>query len=254
MLIDQPPPTIWNLVVPSDGSAFRGRQVVVTGGAGRIGSALADAFAAEGARVLAIDMPTAEFPHAVDGVSACRVDVVDHDAVIAACSALDGVDVLVHCAAIHDLRPAAEFERDVWARTFETNVFAPALTTLGLEEQLCARPGGNVVIISSINGTQPSPWPSYAASKAALDKVTTDLASRLAPKGVRVNAVAPAYTVNRDEDAMTRRHAAHLLAGVPIPTEAIVHAVMFLADSQRSPMTTGQRLVVDGGVSVMSSD
>ena len=94
----------------------------------------------------------------------------------------------------------------------------------------------------------------YGAAKAALIKLTIDLARQLGRKGIRVNAVAPGNTAQRDLDAATRAMPTYPLGQASVPVEAIVHAVQFLADSTLSPMTTGQHIAVDGGIMLERAD
>lgn len=123
-------------------------------------------------------------------------DLGDGDAVASAVASLgiDRLDVLVHSAGIADERPFAEFSRDDWRRSFETNVFGPADLTARLLPALRAA-RGTVVFVNSGSGLFSSPNESvYSGTKFALRTMADCLREEERDAGVRVVSVHPGST------------------------------------------------------------
>lgn len=254
-----PAPPIWRLVDPRAASErFAGRTVVVTGAAGLIGSALTDSFLAAGATVHALDRdPDGLAALAAGPVGAAAgdrlrlhgVDLVDPAAIESFGRSLDRADILVNNVGGNDARQGIEvLDADSWRSMLDVNLVGPALLTQALIEQLQRSDVASVVFVTSINAVAPSPWLHYAAAKAGLAKLVADLAHDLVHDSIRVNAVAPGRVLDRNEPADRRAARPFALGGGTAPVEAIVHAVMFLADAEVSPMTTGQQLLVTGAL------
>jgi pteridine reductase len=207
-------------------------KVLVTGGTGRAGSAIAERLEREGWTVFAAgradgDLTTAEGARAL---------------VRAAADRLGGLDLLVNAAgegfaplAITDVQEAdwdAAFGATAKGSFFVTQAAAPLLRDAG----------GVVVMIEDVAAYQP--WPSFAAhcaAKAAQAMLTRVFARALAPE-VRVCGIAPG-TVAAEPDQIERRAAETLLGRVGSPGD-IAEAVLFLAGAD---FVTGTTLVVDGG-------
>ncbi|UNX55256.1 SDR family oxidoreductase [Georgenia sp. TF02-10] len=181
-----------------------GKKALVTGGDSGIGRAVAVLFAKEGADVaisyLPEEQPDAdETRRAVEAAGrTCHTlpaDLRTQDAAATvvrdAATALGGLDVLVSNAGFQMAhQDLGSFPPDQIERTFATNVFATFWLVQAAAEHL--KPGSAVVITTSIQAFQPSePLLDYAATKAALNNLTVNLAAQLGPQGVRVNAVAP---------------------------------------------------------------
>ena len=260
-----PPPVVWELADPRGANQrFAGRIVVVTGAAGLIGSLLVESFLAAGAAVHAVDIDSAGLDRLrADSVShtetADRADIADRltthvadlgdpEAITRFAVPFDRVDVLVNNVGYNDDVRGPNVSAESWRRVLDVNLVGPALLTGELMHALTASRDTSVVFITSVNGVHPSPWLHYAAAKAALGKVVIDLADQLAPRGIRVNAVAPG--VVRPPGASVDRRAASggAVGGGAVPVEAVVNAVLFLGDTRMSPMTTGQQLVIDGAI------
>jgi pteridine reductase len=207
-------------------------KVLVTGGTGRVGSAIAERLEQEGWTVFAAgradgDLTTAEGARAL---------------VRAAADRLGGLDLLVNAAgegfaprAVMDIEEAdwdAAFGATAKGSFFVTQAAAPLL-----------RDGGGVVVmIEDVAAYQA--WPSFAAhcaAKAAQAMLTRVFARALAPD-VRVCGIAPG-TVAAEPDQIERRAAETVLGRVGSPGD-IAEAVLFLA---RADFVTGTTLVVDGG-------
>ena len=240
---------------------LQGDVAIVTGGGRGIGAALATGFAAEGAKVAVLDRDAAAAQQVAGeiggGAVGLGVDVSDPAAVAdgaaRAGEALGPVSILVNNAGIN---PAAAVDDatfpQVLSDTLDTNVHGTIAMIRACLADL-TQTGGRVVNVASIRSFRPLPdGAAYATSKAAVAQVTRAFAVELAPRGVRVNAVAPglvdtpmtARTMNTPE-----RLAFHL-SGVPMgragTTDDIVGPAVFLASSM-SAYVTGVVLPVDGG-------
>jgi 3-oxoacyl-[acyl-carrier protein] reductase len=242
---------------------FSYKRVIVTGGSRGIGRAIALAFAragagvsicARGAEALAATKVELDKAGGVAHAAACDLAQAEDIAryVAAAAAALGGIDILVSNA-------TGFFESDSWGACLDVDLLA-AVRTAEAAQPLLARSGqGAIVNIASISGLRASTAiPAYAAVKAALMHYTTSQALILAPKGIRVNCVAPGSVEfpggywesvkQADRPAYDR-----VLAGIPFgrmgAPDEIADAVLFLA-SPLARWITGHTLVADGGQSL----
>jgi len=234
-----------------------GKRAIVTGGANGLGRAIANAFAAEGARVLIADVAD------VDGqLHATRLDVIQADDWAAAIAGMrerwGGVDILVNNAAIATgLVSIEDRTPDDWDRTMQVNAKGPFLGTRAVLPVFRAQGGGTIVNVSSVAGLGQSQImdPAYACSKAALTMLTKVTAAQHAAEGVRCNAVHPgpvdsplarsAYADAAQFERRTSRIPMGRFGGM----DEIVAAILFLA-SDESSYITGASLAVDGGALV----
>ena len=181
-----------------------GKRALITGGDSGIGRATAIAFAKEGADVAIAFLPEeqADADETKKQVEAAgrtcallptdqRTEQANIDLAAGAVGALGGVDILVNNAGFQMAHEELEdFPGDQIERTFATNVFSTFWLTKAVAPQM--RPGSAILNTTSIQAFDPSePLLDYAATKAALNNLTVNLAAQLGPKGIRVNAVAP---------------------------------------------------------------
>jgi pteridine reductase len=222
------------------------RVALVTGAGIRVGNAIARDLARHGWKVAAHyrSHPPRGF------AAALRADLAAADGPAALAAAFRArfrrLDLLVNAAAAFEALPVEETDAAAFDSQMDLNARAPLLLVKALLG-LLRRSGGSVVNVADVGGGL-VPWrgfAAYAASKAALVRLTECLALELAPR-VRVNAVAPG-TVLWPESfpaALRRRLAARIplrRAGTP---GDVAKAIRFLADS---PFVTGAILPVDGG-------
>ena len=228
------------------------RHVLVTGAAGGIGLACAQAFHALGDTVTGVDAREPELAEAMEPLQGqgFTVDLSDPDCgdVVARAAAIAPVDVLVNAAGIYPATPLADMTARAWDQVQHVNVRAPMLLTRALAA--AGRPA-TVVNISSSAATRARPGAAhYCTSKAALDMVTKACAVELAELGIRVNAVAPGFVeVDSPVNPVTPEYAKAVSAN-PIgragrPDE-IAAAVVWLA-SDAATFVTGSIVRVDGG-------
>jgi NAD(P)-dependent dehydrogenase (short-subunit alcohol dehydrogenase family) len=178
--------------------ALDGRAGVVTGGASGIGRAIADAFAAAGARVAVFDTQGAADAAAEIGAGAIGLDgdVTDEagvaEAFAEAAATFDGFDFLVNNAGIRHQAPIADHPVDVWRRTIDVNLTGTFICTQAGVRLMLERGGGAILNLASMAGmlalTNRS---AYNASKAGIIALTKSTAAELAGKGIRCNAIAP---------------------------------------------------------------
>ena len=244
----------WSVIHPASGHSWSGRTVVVTGAAGLLGREMVEALVLRGAVVHAVDRADLRLAEGHSDRVIIHVADVAHQASVdqlvrSLSQTAASLDALIHCVGHNAYVPAGQpVSADTWHRVLSDNLIAPALVTQALLPLLEHVPLAGVVMVTSINGRISSQWPDYAAAKAGLGKLTRDLATQFAPLGVRVNAVAPGWFVRSDAASHGTPDASASLTGAASPVEAIVNAVLFLADPALSPCTTGQELAVDGGI------
>lgn len=245
---------------------LEGRVAIVTGAgqAGKgIGQACARALAEAGASVVVASRTEANARSVADeitasgaralafGVDVARADQVD--AMVAAALAEFGrVDVLVNNAGITRDGLIARMAEDAWDAVLDTNLKGAWLTIKAVTRTMMKQRSGAIVNMSSVMGlTGNAGQANYAASKAGLIGLTKSAAKELAPRGIRVNAVAPGWIETAMTAALGNEFREQVLAGVPLARlgspEDVASAVLFLC-SDAAAYITGQVLTVDGGL------
>jgi 3-oxoacyl-[acyl-carrier protein] reductase/pteridine reductase len=241
------------------GQLLSGKSALVTGGARRLGRAIALALARAGADVvITFRHSHAEADETVRAIEdlgraalavhcELRSEASVRSAVAAAASRFGRLDVVVNNAAISESALLATLTLDQWDAVFETNARGPFLVAREALPHLRAAREGRIVNIGSLGGMHA--WAGhahYCASKAALHSLTQAMAKAFAPE-VSVNCVAPGWI---EVEGIPTGEAAHFAAKTPMrrngSAEGVAQAVLFFAAGPH--FITGQVLAVDGGL------
>ena len=166
------------------------RTALVTGTAQGIGRAIADALAADGHRVIGIDVRDQE---AGSMVRTIQADLAEPAAIEAIVGDIEGADILVNNAAILVEKPIEDMTIVEFDRTIAVNLRAPFLLSRAIGAGMKERGWGRIINISSVGARTGavSQAAAYAATKAGLIALTKNFARNYGPFGVTVNAVAP---------------------------------------------------------------
>jgi NAD(P)-dependent dehydrogenase (short-subunit alcohol dehydrogenase family) len=249
---------------------LRDKVALVTGGAGSIGLATARAFAAEGAKVMLVDLDESDLERAADGLDDDRVawwaaDVTKTDqvadAVTATVDRFGRLDVAFANAGVFGVvAPVTEYPVDVFEHVMAVNVLGSFLVAKHALRAMA--PGGSLIINSSVVGvTSEQAISAYATSKHAVVGLMRTAAKEVASRGIRVNSLHPGPTDNEFQHTIeieavgaSREESARAFEQmIPLGRHAdpdeVAQAVVFLA-SDESRFMTGATLVVDGGLSI----
>lgn len=239
------------------------RVAVVTGGTRGIGRAIAEGFVTAGARVAVASRKAdacSETAAALTALGGDAIGVPTHLGDLAAGRALidatverfGRLDIVVNNAATALTQPVGEFTPGAWAKVYDVDLRGPVFLVQEALPHLEASPGAAVVnVISAGAFLFAAGTAMYSGAKAALMSLTRAMAAEFAPRGIRVNALAPG-TVDTDmvrnnpPEAQERMANACLMRRMGTPDE-MVGPALFLATDASSYMT-GQVLIVDGGL------
>lgn len=236
---------------------FVGRFALVTGGTRGIGRAVAEQLLAEGCSVCITGRkPQSGWWDSVALCSYMAVDFGEQKSLERFCETISGMDfsLLVNNVGVFLSSLGGSVSEEAWARIMCVNVSAGAKIMSSLAERLASNPLSRVVNMSSIAAFVSRPGlAAYSASKAAVLGLTRSQALELAPRGVLVNAVCPAYTDTDMLRSLNEDMRAELMQNVPLgrfsqPSE-VSEVVCFLISPQNT-FITGQSIIIDGGVTI----
>ena len=243
---------------------FNGKTVLITGSNRGIGRAATEAFAAEGASVLACARKqTPEFEADMAGlaekydveITPVYFDLADEEAVKNAIKQIatdkKRIDVLVNNAGVAfgglmTMTPISKLKE-----VFQINYFSQILMMQQVSKLMMRQKSGVIINMASVGGIETNAgYLAYGSSKAALIWATRCVSKELAPYGIRVNAVAPGLTktemgLYKSEEELNKVVSRSSLKRLAKPEE-IAQGILFLA-SERSSFTTGTILTIDGG-------
>ena len=242
-----------------------GKTALVTAAGQGIGRATAEAFAAEGARVIATDINEAALAELarVPGVSARRLDVTDPGAIAALVAEAGALDVLFNGAGYVHAGTILDCDDGAWEFSFNLNVRSMYHLIRATLPGMLAKGGGSIInvasVASSIKGA-PNRFV-YGTTKAAVIGLTKSVAADFVAKGIRCNAICPgtvespslrqriesqaaasSQTIAQVEAAFVGRQPVGRLGR----TSEIAALAVYLA-SDESAFTTGTTQVIDGG-------
>jgi pteridine reductase len=242
---------------------MEGKTALITGGAKRLGAAIARRLHGAGAAVLIhyrdSEADAAKLEAELNGLrprSAARVKaellapIAPRALVSAALDAFGRLDLLVNNASSFFPVAVGEIEPSHWEELVGSNLRAPLFISQQAAPELAKR-GGAIVNVVDIHADRPlKGYPVYSIAKAGLAALTRSLALELAPR-VRVNGVSPGAIAWPDDGQFDPAERSRILATTPLgrvgSPEDIAQAVHFLATA---PYVTGQIIAVDGGRSI----
>jgi NAD(P)-dependent dehydrogenase (short-subunit alcohol dehydrogenase family) len=254
--------------------SLKGRKVLITGAAGKIGSTLARTVAELGGDLLLVDRPGSSYGSLLKDIESdwgiraavfdCDLEIQqDRESLVKTAVQSGNLDVLINNAGFvgtSDLQgwnTKLEHQTvETWRRALEVNLTAAFDLSKGLAPLLSCSPGGSIINVASIyglygpdyslyEGTAMNNPAAYAASKGGLIQLTRWLATTLAPK-IRVNAISPGGVFRNQPEVFVQRYEARTPLRRMATEDDFRGAVAYLA-SDLSAYFTGQNMAVDGG-------
>ena len=238
---------------------LKGKRVLITGAASGIGLATAERFAAEGAKIFALDYNAEALKSTMeshpDFAGSAVADVSVEADVLSAFAAMDqllgGIDVLISNAGISVRSDAVDIPYAQWKKVMDINLGGMFLCAKEAAKRMQAQGYGAILMTASTNGTEGHRWyADYNSSKAGVILLTKTLALELAP-AVRVNCICPGYVLTPMQRAeYTDEMLAKVNEGIPMKRHAepeeIAALYAFLA-SDDAKYITGADIRIDGG-------
>ena len=253
---------------------FAGRAALVTGAASGIGAQVVRGLAAEGARVLALDVQAAALDALAGecGCDAARCDVTVEAEVRAAVAraeaAFGRLDVVVNAAGVVASDDVADIDDAVWSRLLDVNLTGAMRVCRAALPALQRQGAGAIVNVASVAAFNASPgMASYAAGKAGLVALTRALAHRYGAEGIRANCLCPGWVRTPMSEQEMREAAqargssveaefaalaARIALGRVAAPDELARCALFLASDDAS-FVTGAVLVADGGARMPAS-
>lgn len=245
---------------------FENKTVLITGGARGIGLALCEAFLEEGANVAfcassdeSINKALAILKGKYDSakIFAVKADVSKQEEVKNlvenTLKTFATIDILVNNAGITRDTLVMRMSEDDWSRVLDVNLKGAFLTIKEVIKPMMKARKGCIINMASVVGQSGNAGQAnYAASKAGLIALSKSLAKELAPRNIRVNAIAPGFVKTDMTDKLSEETKQQILQNIPLKRFAdvqdIAQAALFLADDKRGGYITGQVLAVNGGL------
>jgi 3-oxoacyl-[acyl-carrier protein] reductase len=239
---------------------LNGKTAVITGGAQGIGLAVAERFAASGAKIASWDMLDDMNGAAMDSLdtetAALHCDISSWDSVSAAMAEteakLGGVDILVNSAGIAGSNaPVQDYDVKEFAQIIDINLNGTFYTNRVVLPGMIERNYGRIINLASVAGKDGNPNASaYSASKAGVIGFTKSLGKEVADKDIAVCCVTPAGAKTAIFDQMTEKHVAYMLSKVPrgrfLEVDEAASMITWIATAENS-FTTAAVFDLSGG-------
>lgn len=239
---------------------FTGKTVFVTGASRGIGREIALAFARDGARLIlsarsaeALTSVASEI-RALEGEAVClTLDQRDVDTIRSQIAPLGPIDVLVNNAGVEEVRETLDVDEALWNKIVDTNLKGAFFVAQAVAAKMADANHGSIINLASLTSYVGVPGAvPYGASKSGILGMTRAMAAEWAPKGIRVNAIAPGYfetdmtSVFYEDRDWVARMVDNIPAGRLGDLSDLSGAVRFLASSGAN-YVHGQCIVIDGG-------
>jgi len=244
---------------------FKGKNVIITGGAGGIGSAIVKGVALGGGHAIIIDINKnaadkviAEF--GADKVSFCKVDLSKPNEIRDAYKDLikkhGHIDSLINNAGMLSKCKFEDLSQAEWDKVLAINLTAIFAGVQALAPHMSENGGGSIVNVASIAGKVGGGYLgtcAYASSKAAVIGITRVISKEFGPVGIRCNTVCPGYTNTTMTDVMTPEQKEKVLSSFALHRRAepqeVANVILFLA-SDLASFVTGDCVDADGGMTM----
>ena len=245
---------------------LRDKVTLITGAAGTLGAAFAEALASEGAKVFLVDRRGGELSRVASDLQVkglrcewVEADLTKEEDIERAFSRCEGslghINILVNSVGDSVYKPTLDLSLAEWNRVISVNLTSAFLCSKRAAKSMIeAGIRGKIINVASIYGLRADHFPiaAYYASKAGVVNLTKALAVEWASYGINVNAIAPSFIPSRLTRVILEdpRGREHVLNRTPLrrlaQPEDLIGALLFLA-SPASDYVTGQVIVVDGG-------
>lgn len=247
-----------------------GRVALVTGGSRGLGKEMAEGLAEAGASLMLLARREQWLTPATEELSgrgfSCAGAICDvsnpndvQAAVDLTLQRFEKIDILINNAGITWGAPAEEMPLDKWRKVLDINLTGAFLFCQKVGRHMLARGSGSIINVASIAGLVGTkggghPIVGYVASKGGMLAMTRELAAAWAPRGVRVNAIAPGFFPSRMTEKVLEASGPEIEAGVPmgrVGREGELKGVAVFLASDAAGYVTGQTIVVDGGTTIV---
>ena len=243
------------------GNRLAGKTTLITAAAQGIGRASVEAYAAEGARVIATDLNAGKLANLNElaGVETRVLDVLDKQAIADTAKEIGAVDVLFNCAGFVHHGSILDCDEDDWDFSFDLNVKAQYRMIRAFLPAMIGAGGGSIVNMSSVCSSLKGiiNRAVYGASKAAVIGLTKSVSADYLRQGIRCNCICPGTVqspslddrINAFNDPIQAR--TDFIARQPLGRLGTVEEIAAIAvylGADESAYTTGQPFIIDGGI------
>lgn len=236
---------------------FKGKSIIITGGANGIGEGIAVAFGKLGAIVFIADVNEQKGHRVVKKIEEnggraifFKTDVSKEEDIINlirnVIDKIGNLDILINNAGISAFKPFLSLSTDEWDQVINTNLRSVFISSR--EAAKVMNNGGRIINMASTRAIMSEPnSEAYAASKGGIVSITHSLAASLQPNGITVNCISPGWIqVDQNEELKETDHLQHWSNRVG-KAEDIAKACIYLADPENN-FINGQNIIIDGGM------
>ena len=247
-----------------------GKTAVITGGSRGLGEQMATTLGEAGANIVICSRNLEQCLQTAEKMKKKGINVLavscdvskksDIDQVIEQTMKTYGaIDILVNNSGTSWMAPFADYPEDKWDKVMDVNVKGTFLFSQAVSKKMAEQNRGKIINLSSVTGLQGThPYIldaiAYSTSKGALINLTKELAVKLAPHNIQVNAIAPGFFPTKITAAAFESHKKQIAAKIPAQRlgklEDLNGIILFLS-GDASNYITGQTIAIDGGLSSM---